>query len=215
MTEHADLRVYAVSRASERLLQHVGAWDRMDASRRCSYERMVVWETGKKETQALTFDCADLGEPNLGHIVEDTLLRRAVYDVAQGQPNLRLMFNSSLTSLEVDDEDVAVELAGGESVSASLVVAADGTASPVRERLGIRTLKFSYGQRALVAHIGMERGHQDTAWQRFLSTGPVALLPMAQGFAGLVWSLPTETAEALQGRERRRLPGRTPDGDWR
>jgi 2-polyprenylphenol 6-hydroxylase len=91
-----------------------------------------------------------------------------------------------------------LELADGESLSVRLLVAADGAGSPLRERAGITTRGRDYGQRAIVAHVATESGHAHTAWQRFLPTGPLALLPLADGRSSVVWSLPEAEARRIQ-----------------
>ena len=78
-----------------------------------------------------------------------------------------------------------------------LLVAADGAGSPLRELAGIRTRQRDYAQRAVVAHVSTERAHESTAWQRFLATGPVAMLPLADGRSSIVWSLPENEAQRV------------------
>jgi 2-octaprenylphenol hydroxylase len=73
--------------------------------------------------------------------------------------------------------------------TARLAVGADGARSLVRERACLRARVHDYGQQALVATIATGRAHRHTAWQRFLATGPLALLPMFDGSSSLVWSL--------------------------
>ena len=83
------------------------------------------------------------------------------------------------------------------ALSARLLVAADGAASPLRAMAGIGTRGRDYRQRGVVAHVGTERPHQHTAWQRFLPGGPLALLPLADGRSSIVWSLPEAEAERV------------------
>ena len=102
---------------------------------------------------------------------------------------------SSLSTTRPDG--VAVELADGTRLRARLLIAADGAASPIRQRLGIGTRDRDYGQRAIVAHVGTERSHEATAWQRFQPGGPLAFLPLADGRSSIVWSLPNDDATRL------------------
>ena len=76
-------------------------------------------------------------------------------------------------------------------------MAADGSASPLRQLAGIATRGRDYAQRAVVAHVRTERPHAGTAWQRFLASGPLALLPLADGRSSLVWSLPEVEAQRV------------------
>jgi 2-octaprenylphenol hydroxylase len=92
---------------------------------------------------------------------------------------------------------IEVGLSTGESVSASLVIAADGARSKLRELASLRVLCRDYGQRAIVTHVRSELPHHRTAWQRFLPGGPLAFLPLADGRSSVVWSLPNEAAQGL------------------
>ena len=112
---------------------------------------------------------------------------------------------ASLSRLEQTDDAVRVQLDDGQRLSARLLVAADGAASPVREQVGIGVDTHAYHQRGVVAYIRCEQPHRDTAWQRFLPGGPLAVLPCgeAEGVAdgsrlgSIVWSLPDAKAERL------------------
>ncbi|KAF6266343.1 flavin-dependent monooxygenase [Scenedesmus sp. NREL 46B-D3] len=91
-----------------------------------------------------------------------------------------------------------LQLADGSSLQCRLVVAADGARSRVREMAGLRTVGWGYNQRGLVATVATAEP-SDTAWQRFLPTGPLALLPVREGFSNVVWTVPPEMAQRLEG----------------
>jgi 2-octaprenylphenol hydroxylase len=196
--EELDLRVYALSRASQALLEGVGVWPRVAALRAAPYRRMHVWE-GEDAfgPGALEFDCADIGEPDLGHIVEDNLLRTVLRDAFTAAPNAELALGSTLESVEAERGEVLARLATGGVVRGSLLVAADGSDSAVRRMLALPVAGHAYGQTAVVTHVTSTAPHQDTAWQRFLPGGPLALLPLTDGRSSIVWSLPTPDAERL------------------
>jgi 2-polyprenylphenol 6-hydroxylase len=195
--DETDLRVYALSRASQRMLEHVGVWASIAARRACGYERMRVWEGESPSGAAsLDFDGADIGEPNLGHIVEDVLLRDALAAKLSGSERVRIV-QGTVESVELRRDAALVTLGSGERLRAQLVVAADGGDSPVRSQLGLPSIGRSYGQKAIVAHVMTERPHDATAWQRFLPGGPVALLPLSDGRSSIVWSLPAGRADEL------------------
>ncbi|HEX6994069.1 MAG TPA: UbiH/UbiF/VisC/COQ6 family ubiquinone biosynthesis hydroxylase [Gammaproteobacteria bacterium] len=196
--EHTDLRVYALSRASQRVLERVGAWPSIAARRACPYERMHVWEGDDPEGQAsIRFDCADVGEPDLGHIVEDVLLRDALVTRLAGSSRVRIAAGCAVESVDVGTDAAVVTLSDGATVRANLVVAADGADSPVRAMLDLPAVSRSYRQSAIVAHVATERPHEHVARQRFLRGGPLALLPLADGRSSIVWSLPEPRAERL------------------
>ena len=193
------LRVYALSRASQRMFERLGLWSRLVAGRVSPYRRMRVWEGEDADgPTALDFDAADLGEPDLGHIVEDSLLRDALLSTVRDRPGVSLGFGIDLEHIERRGrEGVHVELRNGERLSAGLLVAADGGSSRVRTLLGMPIATHDYAQTALVAHVGSEYAHRETALQRFLPTGPLAFLPLKGGMSSIVWSLPNAQAAAL------------------
>jgi 2-octaprenylphenol hydroxylase len=193
-----DLRVYALSRASQNILSAAGAWDSILARRAGPYRRMVVWE-GALEAPIghITFDSADIGEPDLGHIVEDRLIRACLGDRLAAQARVELCFGTGLASLRADAEQAEATTDDGQTLTADVVVAADGSASTVRSLLAFSTTSRDYDQAAVVAHVASTAPHAQTAWQRFLRTGPVALLPLADGRSSVVWSTGAAQAEGL------------------
>lgn len=192
------LRVYALSRSSQHALDRAGAWPPIAARRASPYERMRVWEgDAPGGLGSIEFDCAEIGEPNLGHIVEDVLIRDALLERLAGSARVRVVTGTAIDAIDVRRDAVVAALSNGETVRAQLVVAADGARSPVRTMLGLPTVARGYGQHAIVTHVVTERPHERTAWQRFVPGGPIALLPLADGRSSVVWSLPIARAEAL------------------
>lgn len=190
-----ELRVVALSRASERILTAAGAWQRLPHSRLCAYERMRVWEHGIDAAGALCFDAADIGEPNLGHIVENSWLQRAC--LASFQDGGGQVHAGQLQTLTIDARAAQLTLADGARIEARLVIGADGAQSMVRTLLQIPTQRRSFGQLGIIANVSSELPHQHTAWQRFLDSGPLALLPLFDGSCSLVWSLGESQARTL------------------
>jgi len=199
--DETDLRVYALSRASQRVLDSVGAWQRVAARRACAYRRMHVWEGSDPSAGALEFDSAEIAEPDLGHIVEDSLLRRALAEVLAATPNSELAHGAGLESVDIDARAARVRLADGRAAQGAVLVAADGSESTIRGMLELPVAARSYGQTGVVTHVATERPHRETAWQRFLPGGPLAFLPLADGRSSVVWSLSSERAAELLAAE--------------
>jgi 2-octaprenylphenol hydroxylase len=196
--EETDLRVSALSRASERILTAVGAWPAI-ALRAGAYVEMVVWDAAGTAdgSDALRFSAAETGEPDLGHIAENARIQLALLDSPALGRVTRLQ--TRLKALDCEAERPVLVLEDGRELSCELLVGADGGGSRTRELAGIGRAGWDYGQSAVVAHLVAERSHRDTAWQRFLPTGPVALLPLFDGRVSLVWTTtPAEAAELLE-----------------
>jgi 2-octaprenylphenol hydroxylase len=192
-----DLRVSALSRASERILTHAGAWPALE-SHLGVYSEMVVWDAaGRRDGRdTLRFSAAEAGEPNLGYIAENLRVQWALHE----SPHLRdvAQLRAGLAGLEFDDAAARVTLSDGRRYTCALVVGADGGQSRSRELCGIGRAGWSYGQVAVVAHLGTERPHRDTAYQRFLPDGPLAFLPLRDGRVSLVWTTSPAEAAVLQ-----------------
>jgi 2-octaprenylphenol hydroxylase len=203
-----DLRVSALSHASRQLLVKTGAWTAVQARGACAYQRMVIWEERGEPTgrDALVFDAAELGEPDLGCIAENRAVQAALADsaVAHGVVLLR----AGLATITPGGDAIRVATTDGREYRAGLVVGADGAESAVRQQAGIDVRASDYGQRAVVTHLKCERPHADTAYQRFLDTGPLALLPLADGRVSLVWSTTPEMAEDLVRCDEAQFAGR-------
>jgi 2-octaprenylphenol hydroxylase len=193
-----ELRVSALSRATERILNACGAWEKLPPSARSAYVDMLVWESAGQPhgPGSVHFTASATGEPNLGYIVENRRVQWALYEAAPLRQKVEVL-RARLTQLELDPEAARVHLADGRRLTAGLLIGADGAESSSRKLAGITTGGWDYGQSAVVAHVRTERPHRSTAWQRFLSTGPVAFLPLTDGRSSIVWSTTPEEASAL------------------
>ncbi len=191
-----DLRVFALSRASEKILRTADAWADVAATRSEPYERMQVWhaDVPPHGGDALVFDAAEIGERDLGVIAENNVLQAALAGAAR-RAGVQLVAGD-VTALD-QERDAAVLHAGERQVRVRLVVGADGAQSRVRELAGLSATRTDYGQTAIVAMVSTERSHEHTAWQRFLGDGTLAFLPLKDAHSSIVWSLPTARAEKL------------------
>ncbi len=193
-----DLRVFALSRASQRLLAACGVWQRLRRGRVFDYERMRVWDAGGSPDAAgsLRFDCAEIGEANLGSIVDGLELQWQCLEAARAAG--AIIIEAGIEAVAVGDADVRIRLTDGRELVSQLLLAADGTESRTRDLLGIGTAGHAYQQDALVAHVRTTKPHDGTAWQRFLATGPLAFLPLPDGRSSIVWSVQRDQAAHLR-----------------
>jgi 2-octaprenylphenol hydroxylase len=191
-----DLRVSAFSRASERILHVAGAWRAISALRVSPYERMRVWHESVAPTDpaALVFDAAEVGEPNLGYIIETRIVQNALLDAAE-EAGARIV-PAGLSALSIGEHHVHVETTSG-PLAARLVVGADGAQSSVRACVGLTVETSGYEQTAIVATVATGRPHENTAWQCFLRTGTLAFLPLGDGTSSIVWSADDDVAKPL------------------
>lgn len=197
--EEIDLRVSALTRASQRILQNLGAWERMRSLRVSPYQEMEVWDAGG--SGRIRFSAADLGEPDLGHIVENRVTQLALWERLRRLETVTPICGDELAGFDItgngNREEVTVQLHCGRVLHAALLVGAEGASSPVREMAGITSSGWAYDQHAIVATIGVERHHDETARQRFMPTGPLAFLPLDDHRCSIVWSTSPTEAERL------------------
>ncbi|KRA33287.1 2-octaprenyl-3-methyl-6-methoxy-1,4-benzoquinol hydroxylase [Rhodanobacter sp. Root627] len=192
--DEVDLRVVGLAPSSIALLDDLGVWPSIRDARASAYAHMHVWDAASGA--AIDFDAAAEGRRELGFIVENNLVQWALWQALEAA-GVRRRCPSAVHGFEAREDHVRLQLDDGETLSAALLVAADGSSSPLRQLAGIGTRGRDYAQRAVVAHVHTERPHESTAWQRFLPDGPLALLPLADGRSSLVWSLPEEQAQQV------------------
>lgn len=157
---------------------------------------MRIWHesVASDSAAALVFDAADVGEPNLGYIVENRLLQGALLaSFAQAGGDIE---TAALTGLAIGADRVVVTTSRGE-LEARLVVGADGAHSAVRSGAGLTATTTPYDQSAIVATVATQLPHQATAWQRFMKSGTLAFLPLASGDSSIVWSADEALAAEL------------------
>nr|WP_199045732.1 FAD-dependent oxidoreductase [Dyella sp. ASV24] len=195
-SDDVDLRVVGLAPSSIALLHDLGVWTSIRTLRASPYGHMHVWDAASGTT--IHFDAADEGRDLLGYIVENNLVQWQLWQALDAAGVHRLC-PAQVSGYEVLEDRVQLSLRGADTdaVSARLLVAADGAASPLRAMAGIETKGRDYAQRGVVAHVQTEYPHQGTAWQRFLDTGPLALLPLADGRSSIVWSLPDDEAQRV------------------
>lgn len=188
-----DLRVSAISLASEHLLSQLGVWQQIKVWRVCPYKRLAVWE---QENAYIEFNAQDIKQSHLGHIVENHLIQVALWQQLKVHANVHFFCPQDLVSL-VQSEDYAQLTLTNYTFQAKLVIGADGAQSKVRQMAGIGITGWDYPQSAMLINVKTELPQQDITWQKYLPTGPVAFLPLPSdvqigpqelaGNASLVW----------------------------
>jgi 2-octaprenylphenol hydroxylase len=183
-----DPRVYAITRASERIFRSLYVWDAIAAQQPCAFTDMEVWDAAAGG--CLHFDCAELAEPCLGYIIDPCMMSDALLKRLQALDTVRVVQPAGCSNVTFSTDEAVVTLESGDSLAARLVVAADGSNSPLRDMLGIPVSRSPYHQASLVALVRTTQSHRNTAWQRFLPGGPLAFLPLSDGWCSIVWTLP-------------------------
>jgi 2-octaprenylphenol hydroxylase len=193
-----EARVSALSEASRRILQNLGAWDGVVARRTSPYQRMHVWDGSG--TGAIDFAASSVHANVLGHIVENRVIQDALMEQLQASSVQRLP-EVRMELLRHSGDDWLIQLADDQSVRAPLVIAADGAHSTVRRLAGVETREWDYLHNAIVTSVRCTKPHQMTAWQRFTDDGPLAFLPLdRQGdrhWCSIVWSCTPKESERL------------------
>lgn len=187
-----DLRVFAFAADNAALFGRLGVWDAVRGARAHPYRRMRVWDAAAGDE--LCFDADRYGRESLGWIIENALLIDRLWAALPGA-GVEVRCPAELEAFDHDGESVQLRLAGGDRVTARVAVAADGAASALRRLAGIGITRHDYRQRGVVGYVATEKPHEDTAWQRFLPGGPLALLPCGDGSSSIVWSLPEDDAQ--------------------
>ncbi|NMP31204.1 FAD-dependent oxidoreductase [Thalassotalea sp. M1531] len=183
MEQPFDLRVSAISTASENLLRDLGAWQQIMDWRLCPYRRLGVWES---ELAYAEFDADSIRLPHLGHIVENRLIQLALWQQIKHHDNVEIVLGQEISNFNQDGEGVTLTTSS-KTFSAKVILAADGANSMIRTLAGIGCTGWNYSQSAMLINVETQRPQQDITWQQFFPSGPVAMLPMPGNSASLVW----------------------------
>ncbi|BAN95545.1 ubiquinone biosynthesis hydroxylase [Plautia stali symbiont] len=178
-----DIRISAIGASSVALLRQLNVWQRVQAMRSAPYRKLETWEW---QSAHVTFDAAALGIPELGYMVENSVLRRALWEQMQ-QDGVTLLCPASLQALQAHSGGWQLQLDEGTTLDSQLVVGADGANSHVRQLAGIGVRGWSYAQSCMLISVECEHEAGDATWQQFTPDGPRAFLPLFNRHASLVW----------------------------
>lgn len=189
-----DARIYAISPANAAFLERIGVWKHLDRQRIAPIQAMHVrGDQGGR----LDFSAYETGVPELGWILESSLVARELWENAKRQSNLTLFCPGRPASLEFRHDSAVLKLADGSVLAARLLVAADGRDSWVREQAGLAAVNHPYGEKGVVANFATGKPHRGAAWQWFRDDGVLAWLPLPGNRISMVWSTPDRHADEL------------------
>lgn len=193
----AGLRVVALTEASHHMLVKTGVWERLEAQRLAPYEQMQVFDSDG--TARLDFSAGDVSAQALGWIVENAHLQAAIYQRLATAEAVDWHANGRLQEVTASAEGWQLRLDTGDSLNCRLLVGADGANSFVRRRLGISASQRDSGHHAVVTRLSTEKPHGNCARQWFMSSGPLAFLPLfGDGHqVSIVWSALPDMAASL------------------
>jgi ubiquinone biosynthesis UbiH/UbiF/VisC/COQ6 family hydroxylase len=194
IAEGWDARVYAISPGNARFLDAVGVWRHLDASR---MEAVRAMEIHGDAGGRLDFSAYDSGVAELAWILESSLMQRELWETAKRQGNLSLLCPACPHALTIEADAAHLTLDDGRSLSARLIVAADGADSWTRAAAGIGVRFDPYDQLGVVANFMVGQPHRGIAYQWFRHDGILAWLPLPGNRMSMVWSAPEETGREL------------------
>ncbi len=194
--EASNQRVVALGRPAISVLKRVGVFDLLTPNQAYPYHQMTVWD--ENSNGELSFNADSIGQTELGYMVDALACTKALQTniLAGLHDNLSFSFGADLQGMALSQNGAEVILAD-ESIKARVVIGADGANSWVRRQAKIFANRLDYKQNGVVAKIKTSESHRDCAWQRFLSTGPIAALPLKDNFSSIVWSLDSVSASEV------------------
>jgi 2-polyprenylphenol 6-hydroxylase len=211
LSEQPEARVSAINFASQQIFTNLGIWSSIKAQRLQAYQHMHIWD--KHGYGQLNFTANDVEQENLGWIIENNVIRNALWQKAQADEGIHFFTEQALTNLALSDNEVFASFASDSPILAKVVVGADGAHSWVREQMSMPIAFQDYDHHALVANVEClpeQDAHskaanvESTAWQVFLPQGPLAFLPLFEQQDktlkrySIVWSTSPDEAQRLQ-----------------
>ena len=189
-----DGRASSLAYGSKLVLEGLGLWQAIAA------QAQPIWHIRVSEGATpffLHYRHSDVGEQPLGWMVENRHLRRALAAAVAAEGGVRVMAPATVAAMETDSAGAVLTLAGGGGLRSSLVLACDGAASPLRAMAGIGAWRRAYGQTGIVCAVRHRRPHRGIAHERFLPSGPFAILPLGGRRSSLVWTERDDIAAAV------------------
>ncbi|RKF18673.1 FAD-dependent 2-octaprenylphenol hydroxylase [Alginatibacterium sediminis] len=192
---HRSERVSAINLASQSYLDSLGVWSQIESKRAQAYSDMQVWDADSFAN--IEFNAQDMALPNLGYIVENDVIRNALWHEITQQDNLEII-EASISQLHRGESETWLSFDDGQALSCKLVVGADGANSWLRQQMDVPLNFWDYQHTALVATIRTQLPHNNCARQVFTDNGPLAFLPLDDpNLCSIVWSTEASQAQHL------------------
>ncbi|NPA71659.1 MAG: ubiquinone biosynthesis protein [Gammaproteobacteria bacterium] len=185
-----QVRVSALTRASERILRNLDAWQGIEARRFHPFTAMRVWD--EVAPGEVHFSAEEMGEPNLGYTVENSVIQAALWTQVEACEQVEVVLNAEIESLDFANNQAWLTLKEIGQLQTELLVGADGAMSQVRQLAHIGLDSHDYEQCAVVGCVKTELSSEDTCWQRYTKNGPFAFLSMGGNVSSIAWYLPLE-----------------------
>ncbi|MBF0281093.1 MAG: UbiH/UbiF/VisC/COQ6 family ubiquinone biosynthesis hydroxylase [Zetaproteobacteria bacterium] len=189
-----DCRVSAIVAANIEMFQAIGVWERLQTVA-SPIHTMRIWDN--QHAGGIRFDAEEIKKTALGYLIENSKMQEAMKLTLLQDVNIELYYPAVIQSWQRNNGKLQVRFEDGRVVETPLLVGADGANSWVRSNAEIHLYEHDMHQKGIVANIRTQLPHQNSAYQRFLPTGPLAFLPMINGMISIVWSAQTEEADRL------------------
>ena len=194
-SEQVDIRISAINRFSENLLDELGAMPILRQNRLAPYRQLEAFERGGDN---LLFDCTDINTSHLGHLIENNLIQASLWQQF-AHYNIEVIEQSApLSAIEQGGASITL-IYGDTRYTADLVIAADGGQSQLRAKANIGVTGWQYQQHCMGVLIKLDAPQQVKTWQQFIPTGPLAFLPMQAPYANLIWYDNANTLQKFKG----------------
>ncbi|MDP0561115.1 MAG: FAD-dependent monooxygenase [Candidatus Endonucleobacter sp. (ex Gigantidas childressi)] len=193
-----DLRVSALSHASEQILRQLKAWRPMQDMRMCPYQKVAVWEKLDgliaeltKKANKIVFDASIINHEQLGFIVENKVIQLGIHQAMAACNNIEFICPITIKTIKTSEDFQEITLNDGRRIKGVVIIGADGAHSMVRNAANIGVTQQRYEQQCLIATVEIAKGDRDTTWQAFTPTGPESFLPLpcvnGKNYASVVW----------------------------
>lgn len=190
-----DIRCSAITLGAQQIFADLGIWDEIIAARLGIYDKMLIWDA--EPHNKLEFTAEAIKAKQLGYIIENRVIARALYNKLIQHPQIRFI-HGKMSELAINNDHVELTV-NQELIKAKLLIGADGAKSTVRDKVNIQTVNMDYKHHALVATIKTDLSHNNTAMQRFSADGPLAFLPLDNPhMCSIVWSCEPEKIAMLK-----------------